>query len=158
MSIYATLWSLRFPRDGQYFLGCDWIGVRAQGVPGHIGTPTAGYGYESGDPFASFLPPPIVLESEEDDRLRAVVIVTSDTRKGTEENGQEFVDPLLVLTGEEYGQLRFDELHDRVCAELGRGKPRVVSQKFLGDETIRNSYSDGSTKVIKLDSVTLDSA
>lgn len=38
MSIYATLWSLKFPRFGDYYGGGEWIKVTAQGVPAHIGT------------------------------------------------------------------------------------------------------------------------
>jgi hypothetical protein len=49
MSIYAALWRLRFPRAGDAYLGCGWADVLAQGVPAHIGTPTPGYGYETGD-------------------------------------------------------------------------------------------------------------
>lgn len=105
MSIYTTLWTLRFPRTGQYYLGCEWIEVCGQGVPGHIGTPTAGFGYETGDPFADFLPPAIDLEGEDDQRMRAIVIVTSETKKGTDRAGQEYVDPLLVLTGAAYARM-----------------------------------------------------
>jgi len=120
VSIYATLWNLQFPRTGEYYLGCDWIEVCGQGVPGHIGTPTAGFGYESGDPYADFLPPAITLEDEDDDRMRAVVIVTGETKKGTERSGQEYVEPLLVFTGEEYARMSFDEVYDRVCVTLAR--------------------------------------
>jgi len=105
MSIYATLWRLQFPRFGDDHVGCDWVEVLAQGVPGHIGTPSPGHGYEAGDPYAEFLPPPIVLAPDDrGDRLRAVVIV----RGGTPKDGQRYTDPLLVLTGEEYerGPLR----------------------------------------------------
>lgn len=49
MSIYATLWRLRFPRTGDSYDGCEWLDVLAQGVPAHIGTPTPGYGYEAGE-------------------------------------------------------------------------------------------------------------
>lgn len=56
MSIYATVWHLQFPRDGDAHAGCQWIDVFAQAVPAHVGTPTAGYGYESGDPFAASCP------------------------------------------------------------------------------------------------------
>lgn len=45
MSIYATLWHLRFPREGEADVDGEWIDVLAQGVPGRIGTPTPGYGY-----------------------------------------------------------------------------------------------------------------
>ncbi len=55
MSIYSTLWTLQFPRYGDDHTGCEWVEVWAQGVPGHIGTPTPGHGYEAGDPFADFL-------------------------------------------------------------------------------------------------------
>ena len=33
MSIYATLWHLRFPRHGDAYVGCEWVDVLAQGVP-----------------------------------------------------------------------------------------------------------------------------
>jgi hypothetical protein len=45
MSIYATLWILKFPALGDSYFGCEWETVIAQGVPGHIGTPTQGHGY-----------------------------------------------------------------------------------------------------------------
>lgn len=34
---------LRFPRDGDARVGCEWVEVVAQGVPAHVGTPTPGY-------------------------------------------------------------------------------------------------------------------
>jgi hypothetical protein len=40
MSIYATLWKLRFPSGGDYFRGCEWVEVTAQAVPPHVGSPT----------------------------------------------------------------------------------------------------------------------
>ena len=84
MSIYATLWHLQFPRDGEAFVGCEWVDVLAQGVPAYIGTPTPGYGYESGDPHEAFLPPALRIESgASEDDLRAVVFVLSTSKKGT---------------------------------------------------------------------------
>jgi len=50
MSIYATLWVLRFPSFDQFYIGCDWLTVIAQGVPAHVGADDA-------DQFALFLPP-----------------------------------------------------------------------------------------------------
>ncbi len=47
MSIYATLWKLKFPKFGDHHIGCEWIEVTAQGVPPHIGSPTPGMGYEN---------------------------------------------------------------------------------------------------------------
>ena len=54
MSIYTTLWQVRFPRTGDAYEGCEWVDVFAQGVPAHIGTLTPGYGYEAGDPSSRF--------------------------------------------------------------------------------------------------------
>jgi hypothetical protein len=93
--------------------------VLAQGVPAHIETPTPGYGYESGDPYGSFLPPALRLEgATSEDDLRAVVFVTSGLKKGTSRSGQEHKSPLLVLTGKEYAGIPLQVLHDRLCDAL----------------------------------------
>jgi hypothetical protein len=42
MSIYATLWTLKFAIDGDDYPNCDWIKVFAQAVPAHVGSPTPG--------------------------------------------------------------------------------------------------------------------
>ncbi len=118
MSIYATLWRLKFPRYGNDHTGCEWVEVLAQGVPAHVGTPTPGFGYEAGDPYAAFLPPPVEVDAEDDGRaLRAVVIVTEGTPKGTHRSGQEYIDPLLVLSGDEYGAISFSATS---CEGTGR--------------------------------------
>jgi hypothetical protein len=153
MSIYATLWTLHFPREGDDYYGCEWIEVSAQAVPGHVGTPTEGFGYESGDPFADFLPPAITLEDEDDARLRAVFIVTGETTKGTPRCGQEYVDPLLVLTGDEYAEIRFAELHQRICAALRGDRPQLVAQYLSPGGTIRVFFDDGSSEVVDPESV-----
>lgn len=119
MSIYATLWTLKFPHQGRAHLDCDWVRVRAQGVPSHIGSPTPGLGYEDGDPYGAFLPPPLETDKHrEHEFMRAVVFVTEQTSKGTERSPQEYVDPLLVLTGEAYARLTFEELHRHLCDTL----------------------------------------
>jgi hypothetical protein len=141
MSIYATLWTLKFPQEGDAYLGCDWIKVTAQGVPPHIGAPTPGLGYEDGDPYADFLPPPVETDADGDAPfMRAVVFVTEDTIKGTEGNAQEYVNPLLVLTGEEYARIPFEELHTRLCRAL-RGDRRPVVMEILNP--------DGTHKIIR---------
>jgi hypothetical protein len=143
MSIYATLWTLQFPRFGDDYTGCEWVEVWAQGVPGHIGTPTPGYGYEAGDPFADFLPPPIVLEPDDQGtKLRAVVFV----RGGTPKDVQRYVDPLLVLTGEEYERSTFAELHGRICDALRGSRPRVVMEAWRGDGGVSFRMEDGSSR------------
>jgi hypothetical protein len=137
MSIYATLWWLKFPRYGDDYIGCEWIRVAAQGVPAHIGRPTPGFGYEAGDPYAEFLPPAVEVNAEGDSEvMRAVVFVTEETKKGTARPPQEYGNPLLVLSGEEYESISFVELHTRICDGL-RGKgPRVDAQLFTADSDI----------------------
>lgn len=144
MSIYATMWSLQFPRFGDDYVGCEWVEVIAQGVPGHIGTPTPGFGYEDGDPYAEFLPPGIEVNAEGDSQfMRAVVFVIRGTKKSTECSPQEYVNPLLILSGQDYASISFVELHDRICDAL-RGKgPRVVAQSFTGDGDVQLILSDG---------------
>lgn len=123
MSIYATQWVLKFPAFGDAYDGCDWVMVLGQGVPAHIGTPTPGYGYEEGDPYASFLPPAIpVVGSDNERALRAMVVV----REKTEKDGQKYIGPLLVLSGDEYEVMPFQQLHDRICDALRGRHPRLV--------------------------------
>jgi hypothetical protein len=144
MSIYATLWSLRFPRYGDYYVGCEWIRVTAQGVPAHIGTPTRGFGYEEDDPYAEFLPPAVEVNADGDGEfMRAVVIVTEETQKGTARSPQEYVNPLLVVSGRDHASISFVELHERICDAL-RGKgPRVMAQSFTPDGGVQLVLSDG---------------
>ena len=144
MSIYATLWSLRFPRYGDHYVGCEWVEVTAQGVPAHIGTPTPGFGYEDSDPYSNYLPPPLEVNADGDSEfMRAVVIITEETKKGTARSGQEYVNPLLVLSGRDYASISFVDLHERICDAL-RGKgPRVVAQSFTADGAVQLILSDG---------------
>jgi hypothetical protein len=132
MSIYATLWKLKFPKEGDEYVGCAWIVVTAQGVPPHIGTPTPGMGYEDGDPYASFLPSPVeVDEKGHDPYMRAVVFVAEHTIKGTDRHPQEYRNPLLILSGEDYSRITFEELHRRLCDAL-RGNRAPVIGEILG--------------------------
>ena len=136
MSIYATLWKLRFPREGDAHHGCDWIEVTAQAVPAHLGSPTPGGGYEAGDPFADFLPPAIQTDAEGDAPFdRAVVFVTEYSIKATPRHPQEYASPLLVLTGEDYARLTFEELHGRLCDALRGNRSPIVAEIFLPNET-----------------------
>ena len=136
MSIYATLWKLKFPKEGDEHLDCDWIEVTAQAVPPHIGSPTPGCGYEDGDPYAAFLPPPVQTDADGDAPFhRAVVFVTEYSVKGTERSGQEYASPLLVLTGGEYARTTFEELHRRICDALRGNRSPVVAEILLPDGT-----------------------
>jgi hypothetical protein len=133
MSIYATLWSIQVQDSAAPLTNPRWVTVTAQAVPPHIGSPTPGCGYEDGDPYVDFLPPPIETDEMGSAKYnRAVVFVTDETKKGTERSGQEYVNPLLVLTGEEYAKMSFDELLHRL-EEAIRSGPRVVAE-FLDSE------------------------
>lgn len=145
MSIYATLWTLKFPAHGDDYVGCEWVSVIAQGVPGHIGTPTPGYGYEDGDPYASFLPPAIPITDDDDTSMRAVVIV----REGTEKIGQEYIAPLVVLSGSEYAAVTFNALHERICDALRGKRPRVIAQMFGGAGEVRLVFEDGTSREVE---------
>lgn len=147
MSIYATQWILKFPRFGDAHTGCEWIDVLGQGVPVHIGTPTEGHGYEAGDPFAAFLPPAIPVRDDDDAGLRAMVVV----REATEKVGQEYIVPLLVLSGPEYAAIPFQELHDRICDALRGARPRVIAEAFGAGGDSRLIFEDGSVSSEKDD-------
>jgi hypothetical protein len=147
MSIYATLWILKFPEFGDYHIGCDWIEVTAQGVPPHVGSSTPGLGYEDGDPYADFLPPAVVTDQDgQAGRMRAVVIVAENTKKGTARSPQEYVDPLLMLSGEQYANLPFSELHDRICDALRGERPAVTLESIGPDGTTKLYFEDGTSR------------
>ena len=146
MSIYATQWILQFPKTGDSYHDCEWIEVIGQGVPAHIGTPTQGHGYQGGDPYGSFLPPAIpVGEDETSGQLRAIVIV----KNGTEKVGQEYIGPLLVLSGADYARIPLQELHDRICDALRGARPRLVAEAFGADGDSRRIFEDGSVSSSK---------
>ncbi|HEY7496729.1 MAG TPA: hypothetical protein VIH59_37195 [Candidatus Tectomicrobia bacterium] len=132
MSSYATLWKLIFPRDGDDYLGCEWITVIAQGVPLPIGAHTPEDGYEDGE-YAY---------------MQEVVFVIEDTSKGTGRSPQEYVQPLLVLTGEEYANMRFETLYTHICNALRGNKPRVVAQYLAPGGRIRILFEDGTAKEV----------
>jgi len=141
VSIYATLWTLKFPKEGDEHIDCEWIEVRAQAVPAHVGSPTPGCGYEDGDPYVAFLPPAVETDAQGDAPFpRAVVIVTECSLKGTERSGQEYVSPLLVLTGQQYASMTFEELYERICDAL-RGNRAPVAMEIL--------LPEGTHKIIR---------
>jgi len=125
MSIYATLMELAIRRFGDD----RFTPILVQGVPAHIDG--AGAEWE-------FLPPPVPPESK---TMRAVVFVEANYVKGTARNGQEYVQPLLTLTGAEYAEARFVSLMDRVEEALDRkygSRPiAVVSER---DGTKQNVF------------------
>lgn len=150
MSIYATLWRLKFPSGGEDHTGCEWVEVIAQGVPAHIGTPHPDAQGDATDPYASFLPPAVVVSPEGNDSpLRAVVFVTEGTKKGTERSGQEYVDPLFVLSGWEYTTMPFADLHAKLCNALRGDRPRLVAESWRRDGRVRLLFEDGSVRELE---------
>ena len=135
MSIYATLWALRFPRFGEYHSGCEWVTVLAQAVPAHVGS-------EDPESYVSFLPP--VPESIADN-VRAVVFVTVGAEKGTDRSAQEYVAPLLVLPGAEYASMPFAALHTNLCDALRGERPRLVAEVIQAGGKSGLMFEDGSS-------------
>lgn len=97
-------------------------------------------------PCGEFLPPPLLTDEEgEHEHMRAVVFVTEDRIKGTVRHPQEYVNPLLVLSGEEYARISFEALHKRICDALRGGKPRLVAH-LLGPGSSKLLYEDGTSR------------
>jgi hypothetical protein len=142
MSIYATLWEIKVPR--QHCFDEAWVTVWGQAVPPHIGHPSD---YPEGDPYADFLPPVVKdydPETGEAPFQRAVVIVQEGRNT---KDGQRYTDPLIVMTGEEYARIPFQELLDRIHKAIGwdesvvgmsllpSGEKKIIRTKKKGDVT-----------------------
>ena len=132
MSIYSTLWILKFPENGDSHTGCDWVSVIAQGVGSQIGS----LDDVTEDPYSSFLPPAI-SESEFPEGFRAVIFVSESTKKGTERSQQEYESPLLVLSGKDYAEMMFEELHEILCSKLRGDRGRVIAEFHKPAGTIK---------------------
>jgi hypothetical protein len=146
MSIYATLWSLKFPRYGDVHTGCEWVEVTAQAVPPYVGSSTPGLGYEKGGPYADFLPPAVVTDEDgHAEFMRAIVIITEETEKGTARHPQEYSNPLLTLDGRQYSSMTFDELHHRICDALRGDQPRLVIETTGPDGQHSLHFENGTS-------------
>lgn len=161
MSIYATGWSLRLPVDVRcapeeqdataYGPGADisgpgtptrerWVEVYFQHVPNHINEEN-GYGWDYLPPFVhqdgcvrnlhavTFQEPPWI-DCECGDRC---VFVLDDDHE--EKIGQQYTEPLLVLSGAEYETAGFEYLMRRLSEALeerfgvhNSGGVKVVTQ------------------------------
>jgi hypothetical protein len=67
-------------------------------------------------------------------------------REGTEKVGQEYIVPVLTLSGEAYAAMPFQTLHDLICDALRGGQPRLVAEADDGSGEIRLIFEDGSTQ------------
>lgn len=100
--------------DGKETWEDQWVDIYAQGVPPHIGHPKEDY---ETDPYADFLPPivadydPDIEDESYDPPYRAVVIVQEGRHQ---KEGQRYVDPVLVISGEEYRKIPFQEMLARI--------------------------------------------
>ena len=65
--------------------------------------------------------------------MRAVVFVTEFSRKGTDRSPQEYPSPLLVLTGEEYARISFEDLYQRLCAALRGNRAPIIAEILKPD-------------------------
>jgi len=125
MSIYATLSEIGIKRFGD----SEFLDILVQSVPPHID--------ETG-PAWDFLPPPVDPNGT---TPRAVFFVEPGDEKGTERCGQEYVKPLLMLTGKEYEEIRFVDLMDKLEAALAAKYGKRPLGIYLGpDGNRKNLY------------------
>lgn len=121
MSIYATLHEIGVRRFGDE----QFVEIWVQAVPPHI---------DYTGPEWDFLPPPVDPQGE---IMRAVFFVEHGDDKGTPRNGQEYVKPLLMLSGGEYRQIHFDDLMTRLEDALDRKygpRPSMIVIQPDGEE------------------------
>jgi hypothetical protein len=86
--------------------------------------------------------------------LRAVVVVTAGAAKGTPRSAQEYVNPLLVLSGRAYETLSFGHVHAVICDALRGRRPRIVMEEWTTNGSVRLVFEDGTSEEVrrKLDS------
>jgi hypothetical protein len=80
--------------------------------------------------------------------MRAVVFVRAGTPKGTVRSPQEYVSPLLVLSGRDYATLAFGQVHALICDALRGDRPRLVAESWGADGRARLFFEDGSARDI----------
>lgn len=117
MSIYATGWTIKVPLPGYSFHAHDrdFVEVFAQFVPAHIGQPSEGY---ETDPYADFLPPIVPnydpCNYEGSDRAIVVVQRGRHGKGGPGFHPQQYEDPVLVMSCEEYDKMPFAQFLDLI--------------------------------------------
>lgn len=141
MSIYATIWNILLEDEDHGGAYSDaWFEVWCQAVPNHINEQN-GYG---GPGFDEWLPafihePGCVMRKTEipsrsvepdwydcDCGDRAYFICDKFTTKATPRNGQEYVNPLLVLTGPEYRAMTWTDMLIRLEEAVAARGPRII--------------------------------
>jgi hypothetical protein len=77
--------------------------------------------------------------------LRAVVIV----HERTEKIGQEYIGPLVVLTGAEYAEMSYEALQDRICDALRGRRPSLIAETISLDGEAKLVFDDGTVKPLR---------
>jgi hypothetical protein len=80
-----------------------------------------------------------------------VVFVAQGTPKGTARSAQEYVNPLLVLSGREYATIAFDQLHELLCRALRGHRPRLVAEVWGAAGGGQLIFEDGTSTDVDLD-------
>jgi hypothetical protein len=78
-----------------------------------------------------------------------VFLAEGTCKKGTNRSPQEYVSPLLVLSGREYSAIAFGDLHDRICDALRGSRPRLVAESWVRDGRGRLIFEDGSVRDVR---------
>lgn len=74
-----------------------------------------------------------------------MVIVREDTPKRV----QEYIGPLLVLSGQDYARIPFAQFHEKICAALRGERPRFIGQFGMSDGSVRVMFDDGSSQDVR---------
>lgn len=106
MSIYCSLDAFKI----QKYYGGPFVEVYIQAVPPYIGH----ISHYDNDPYADFLPP-VVKDYDPYDTTNYTYRAVFFIQLGREQKeGQRYLDPLFMLTGEEFKRATFIEIMDRV--------------------------------------------
>jgi hypothetical protein len=71
-------------------------------------------------------------------------------RAGTPKHFQQYIDPLLVMSGDEYQRATFDDIHRRICDATRGSRPRVIMEVLRPDGRMTLMLEDGSSREIPL--------
>jgi hypothetical protein len=125
MSIYATIAEIGIKRFGDK----EFVDILIQGVPAHM---------DHVGPQWEFLPPPIDPDSTS---MRAVFFIEAGDEKGTPRCAQEYVKPLLMLSGKEYEETCFSDSIARIESALDTKYGKRPGAIYIGpDGTEKRLY------------------
>ena len=127
-----------------------------KGFPRTLAHQLWGFGYDGGDPYGEFLPPPVEVNADGDSEfMRAVVVVTEETQKGTARSPQKYVNPLQVLSGREYASISFVELHAKSATPYGAKVHRLWHSRLHLMAAFSSSCLTGGSSTLGSDELQL---